>query len=87
MNGKTARLLRNHVGNPGEIEYQIVPGSRRLKSSNPMNPMDPTARSVETNTIRLNPKCGRKYYQNLKRRYRAARAGTMLDVLSWPQGL
>lgn len=81
MNGKTAKAIRRTAGNPGEIEYQIVPGSRRWKSSNPKNPMDPTARSVETSTIRLNPNCGRKRYQNLKALYAETRKGTLFAGL------
>jgi len=72
MNGKTAKMIRGRIGNPGETEYQITPGSQRRKFR---NPADPSAGGVDTVTIQLDPACGRKKYQNLKRQYQMTRRG------------
>ena len=38
-------------------------------------------------TIRMKPACGRKRYQEMKRRYKAARSGELFGTLAWPAGL
>ncbi len=84
MNGKTARALRKHIGAAGTSEYEVMPGTQRHKM-----PDDPrhTGPGVRTCTIHMQPDCGRKRYQALKRTYRAARTGEMFGSLSWPTGL
>lgn len=85
MNGKTARMIRTAIGNPGETQYEVMPGTQRRKFANtdPMN----LGRGVDTFTIRLDPTCGRKRYQSMKRRYKATRAGEMFGHLAWPTGV
>lgn len=84
MNGKTAKMLRGHIGNPGQTQYEVMPGTQRHKFGDmPMG----AGPGVQTATIQLDPACGRKRYRNLKKQYRAARAGALTGTLAWPTGL
>ncbi len=62
-----------NFNNPGETQYQVMPGTQRRKfdDTDPMN----MGRGVDTFTIQLDPKCGRKRYRDLKNKYRAVRVG------------
>lgn len=85
MNGKTAKMLRAHIGNPGQTKYEVMPGTQRRKfaETDPMN----LGGGVKTCTIQLDQTCGRKRYKALKRRYQSARAGEMFGTLAWPESL
>ncbi len=75
MNGKTAKMMRgNSARGSGSTEYEVTPGSQRFLSAN--DPTNPGA-GVRTCTIRLDPKCGRKAYQDMKQRYKQARRGDL----------